>query len=76
MFLSAPRGNGAGVDAKQVGEAGLVGWRGRAGERAAEWVAARTRFDKRTLAAAVGAYLFVSRTRRMIQMLRRLRRAA
>jgi hypothetical protein len=64
------------MDPKRVGEAGLVGWRGRAGERAAAWVSARTRFDKRTLAAAVGAFLFVSRTRRMIQMLRRLRRAA
>ncbi|MFL5917922.1 MAG: hypothetical protein ACJ74X_04270 [Gaiellaceae bacterium] len=64
------------MDAKQLGEAGLVGWRGRAGERIADWLSARTRFDKRTLASAVGAYLFVSRTRRMIQMLRRLRRAA
>jgi hypothetical protein len=64
------------MDAKRVGEAGLVGWRGRAGERGAEWVAARTRFDKRTLAAAVGAYLFASRTRRMIQMLRRLQQRA
>ena len=62
------------MDAKRFGEAGLVGWRGRAGERLAEWVAARTRFDERTLASAVGAYLFVSRTRRMIQMVRRLRR--
>jgi hypothetical protein len=64
------------MDAKQVGEAGLVGWRGRAGERAAEWVAARTPFDRRTLASAVGAYLLVSRTRRMVQMIRRLWRAA
>jgi hypothetical protein len=62
------------MDAKRVGEAGLVGWRGRAGERAAEWLSARTPLDKRTLASAVGAYLFISRTRRMIQMLRRLRR--
>jgi hypothetical protein len=64
------------VDAKQFGEAGLVGWRGRAGEKIAEWLSARTRFDKRTLASAVGAYLFFSRTRRMVQMLGRLRRAA
>ena len=63
------------MDAKRFGEAGLVGWRGRAGERLADWLSARTRFDKRTLAAGFGAYLFVSRTRRMIQMLRRLRRA-
>jgi hypothetical protein len=64
------------VDAKKFGEAGLVGWRGRAGKRLAEWASARTRLDKRTLASAIGAYLFVARTRRMIQMLRRLRRAA
>jgi hypothetical protein len=64
------------MDPKQVGEAGLVGWRGRAGERLAGWLSERTPFDKRTLASAVGAYLLVSRTRRMIQMLRRLRRAA
>jgi hypothetical protein len=64
------------MDAKRVGEAGLVGWGGRAGERAAGWIAARTPFDKRALAAAVGAYLFASRTRRMIQMLRRLQRRA
>jgi hypothetical protein len=64
------------VDAKRVGEAGLVGWRGRMGDRAAGWLAERTRFDKRTLASAIGAYLLVSRTRRMVQMLRRLRRAA
>jgi hypothetical protein len=42
----------------------------------AGWVSERTPLDKRTLASAVGAYLFLSRTRRMIQMLRRLRRSA
>ena len=62
------------MDAKRVGEAGLVGWRGRAGERVAAWLAARTPFEKRTLASAVGAYLFISRTHAMIKMLRRLRR--
>jgi hypothetical protein len=64
------------MEAKRVGEAGLVGWRGRIADRAAGWLAERTPFDKRTLAAAFGAYLFISRTRRMVQMLRRLRRAA
>ena len=62
------------MDAKRLGEAGLVGLRGRAGERAAEWLSSRTPFEKRTLASAVGAFLFISRTRAMIQMLRRLRR--
>ena len=63
------------MDAKHLGEAGLVGWRGRAGRRAADWIGARTRLDARTIGAAIGAYLFVSRTRRMIQMLQRLRRS-
>jgi hypothetical protein len=62
------------MDARRFGEAGLVGWRARVGERGAKWVAARTRFDERDLAALVGAYLFVSRARRMGQMLRRLQR--
>ena len=64
------------MDPKRVGEAGLVGLRGRLGERAAGWLARRTPFDERTLASAIGAYLLVSRTRRMVQMVRRLRRAA
>ena len=64
------------MDAKRVGEAGLVGFRGRMGKRVAGWVSQRTPFDERTLASAIGAYLLVSRTRRMIQMVRRLRRAA
>jgi hypothetical protein len=71
-----PFGYSALVDPKQVGEAGLVGWRGRLSDRAADWLSRRTRFDKRTLAAAFGAYLFLSRTRRMLQMIRRLRRTA
>ncbi|CAN5131310.1 hypothetical protein BH18ACT12_BH18ACT12_18540 [soil metagenome] len=64
------------MDPKRVGEAGLVGFRGRMGDRAAGWLAKRTPFDKRTLAAGFGAYLLVSRTRRMLQMIRRLRRSA
>jgi hypothetical protein len=75
-LFSAGCGYVAVVRAKQLGEAGLVGWRVRAGERLAGWLSAWTRFDKRTLASAVGAYLFLSRAHRMIQMLRRLRRAA
>jgi hypothetical protein len=63
------------VDAKQVGQAGLVGWRGRVGERIANEVGRRTRIDRETVAAAIGLYLLVSRTRRMLQMLSRIRRA-
>ena len=61
------------MDPKRVGEAGLVGLRGRLGADAARWLSQRTPFDERTLAALIGGYLFFSRTRRMVQMLRRLR---
>jgi hypothetical protein len=63
------------MDAKQAGQAGLVGWRGRLGRRVADGVGRRTRLDAEKIAALIGAYLFISRTRRMVQMLRRLRRS-
>jgi hypothetical protein len=62
------------VDARRVGEAGLVGWRAEVGERLARWLAQHTRFDERDLRHLVGGYLFLSRARRMAQMLIRLRR--
>jgi hypothetical protein len=64
------------VDAKRVGQAGLVGWRGKLGRRIADGVGRKTRFDAEKVAALIGAYLFVSRARRMVQMLRRVKRAA
>jgi hypothetical protein len=85
VLSSALNGSGVGavfvrkeaaVDTRRIGRAGLVGLRGRIGRRLAAWAAKRSRFDERDLAAAVGLYLFVSRTRRMVQMLRRLRRGA
>jgi hypothetical protein len=62
------------VEAKRIAEAGLVGWRARAGEKAAKWISQRSRFDEQDLRRLVGGYLFVSRARRMAQMLIRLRR--
>ena len=62
------------MDLRRIGQAGLVGFGGRLGRRAAEWVGARTRIDTGTLLALAGAVLFVLRTRKMVQMLRRLRR--
>jgi hypothetical protein len=62
------------MDARRVGEAGLVGWRARIGERLARWLAERTRFDERDLRHLIGGYLFLSRLRRMAPMLTRLRR--
>jgi hypothetical protein len=64
------------VDAKRVGQAGLVGWRGKLGRQIADGVGRKTRFDAEKVAALIGAYLFVSRARRMVQMLRRVKRAA
>jgi hypothetical protein len=58
----------------RLGHAGLVGRRARVGAWLADRVAARTAFDARTLRNLVGLYLLVSRTRRMAQMARRLRR--
>ena len=62
------------MDAKRLGEAGLVGLRGRMGRRLADALGRRTPLDADVVAAVIGAYLFVSRTRRMIEMLGRLRR--
>ena len=59
---------------RRIGEAALVGLRGRLGARAAAELARRTRFDEGTLRTAIGLYLFVSRTRRMLEMLGRIRR--
>ncbi len=62
------------MDTRRIGEAGLIGWRARVGERAAAWLGARTKLDERTLRSLVGLYLVASRTRRMAQMAQRLRR--
>jgi hypothetical protein len=75
LFFS-DTGNEAFVDVRRVGEAGLIGWRARVGERLARWLAERTRFAERDLRHVVGGFLFLSRTRRMVQMLRRLRRGS
>ena len=64
------------MDAKQVGQAGLVGWRGKVGRRIADSVGRKTRLDAEKIAALIGAYLFVSRARRMVEMLRRMKRAS
>jgi hypothetical protein len=48
--------------------------RGRLAQRAAYAVGRRTRLDPERIALLLGSYLFLSRTRRMLQMLRRLRR--
>ena len=61
---------------ERVGGAGLVGLRGRLGRRVADELGARTRLDADQIATLIGLYLCVSRTRRMVELLRRMRRAA
>ena len=58
----------------RVGEAGLVGLRGRLGRWVADETGKRTPLDADLLATLIGAYLFVSRSRRMVEMIRGLRR--
>ena len=64
------------MDAKQVGQAGLVGLPGKLGQRIADGVGRKTRFDAEKIAALIGAYLFVSSALRVIRMLGRMKRAA
>lgn len=59
--------------AKRIGHAGLVGWRARGRKKGAKWLGQNTPLDTETLTMLVGIYLFASRTRRMAQMLSRLR---
>jgi len=62
------------VDAKKVAEAGLVGTRGRIARRAADELGRRIGVNPDRIAMLIGSYLFLSRTRRMVQMLQQLRR--
>lgn len=47
------------MKAKQVGQAGLVGWREKAAGAVAPPVAGRTALDEDTVRSAVGALFFV-----------------
>jgi hypothetical protein len=62
------------VDARRFGEAGLVGWRGRAAERAAQTLARRTRWSEQQVRTALGVLLLAVTFRRAVRMLRRLAR--
>lgn len=47
------------MKAKRVGEAGLVGWRGKAADAIAAPVAERTALDEEAVRSLVGAAFFV-----------------
>jgi hypothetical protein len=63
------------MDANKLGQAGLVGWRRKVGERIAEPVSNRTRLTSDQVMAAIGAVFFVLTVRRLIRMARAAREA-
>jgi hypothetical protein len=63
------------VDTKQLGQAGLVGTKGKLGHRVADEVGKRTRIDRDLVAAVIGALLFLASLRTVVETLSRLRRA-
>jgi hypothetical protein len=63
------------MDATKLGQAGLVGWRRKVGERIAEPVSRRTRLTLDQALAVVGAVFFVLTVRRFFRMLRAAREA-
>ena len=58
------------MDAHKLGQAGLVGWRRKVGERIADPVSRRTGLTFDQALAIVGAIFFVLTLRRLIRMLR------
>ena len=64
------------MDVKRIGHAGLVGWREKAGDKAASVISKRTRLDADTVRAVVGAVFLAMAVKTMIDMATRLSRAA
>ncbi len=63
------------MDTKQLGQAGLVGVKGRLGHRVADELGRRTRLDRDLVAAVIGALVFLASLRTVVKTLSRLRRA-
>jgi hypothetical protein len=63
------------VDAAKLGQAGLVGWRRKVGERVAEPLSRHTRLTLEQALAIVGAAFFVLTVRRLVRMLGAAREA-
>ena len=63
------------MDTKRLGQAGLVGAKGKLGHRIADELGKRTRLDRDLVAAVIGALVFLASLRSVIQTLSRLRRA-
>jgi hypothetical protein len=58
------------VDAEKLGQAGLVGWRRKVGERISDPISRRTGLSPDQAMAIVGAIFFVITVRRFLRMLR------
>jgi hypothetical protein len=63
------------VDTEKLGQAGLVGWRRKVGERIADPISRRTGFTFDQALAVVGAVFFVLTIRRFVRMLLAAREA-
>ena len=63
------------MDTKRLGQAGLVGAKGKLGHRIADELGKRTRLDRDLVAAVIGTLVFLASLRSVIQTLSRLRRA-
>ena len=63
------------MDATKLGQAGLVGWQRKVGERIAKPVSRRTRFTSDQVMAAIGAVFVILEIRRLIRMARAAREA-
>ena len=73
-FRFSSAGYEPGLDVKAAGRAGLFGPRGKLGRRAADAVGRKTRLDRHTVEAAIGAVLFALSVKHVLQTLRRMRR--
>ena len=58
-----------------MGKAGLTGMRGRLGERVAESVSARSRFDEDQIKALIGGILLAISVYRLVKLIRDALRA-
>ena len=63
------------MDTKQLGQAGLVGAKGKLGHRVADELGKRTRLDRDLVAAVIGALVFLASLRTVVKTLSRVRRA-
>ena len=64
------------MDVKRIGQAGLVGWREKAGDKAASVISKRTRLDADTVRAVLGAVFLALAVKTTIDMATRLTRVA